>query len=95
MLPSASASRMAVIVLTFKGIAVFVPIGKRRSPAPSGSAMDSFDDFFYTADPCGATDTTAFDPPLTSSGSAAFGHEVRILVVRHHHRYPSFGSRRR
>src|ERR1700720_2018140 len=23
------------------------------------------------------------------------GHEVRILVVRHHHRYPSFGSRRR
>jgi plasmid stabilization system protein ParE len=22
-------------------------------------------------------------------------HEVRILVVRHHHRYPSFGSRRR
>ena len=24
--------------------------------------MDSFDDFFYTADPCGATDTTAFAP---------------------------------
>jgi hypothetical protein len=23
------------------------------------------------------------------------GHEVRILVVRHHHRYLSFGSRRR
>jgi toxin ParE1/3/4 len=23
------------------------------------------------------------------------GHEVRILVVRHHHRHPSFGSRRR
>src|ERR1700738_1278871 len=23
------------------------------------------------------------------------GHEVRILVVRHHHRLPSFGSRRR
>jgi hypothetical protein len=22
-------------------------------------------------------------------------HEVRILIVRHHHRYPSFGSRRR
>ena len=21
------------------------------------------------------------------------GHEVRILVVRHHHRYPSFGSK--
>jgi plasmid stabilization system protein ParE len=23
------------------------------------------------------------------------GHEVRILVVRHHHRHPSFGSGRR
>ena len=23
------------------------------------------------------------------------GHEVRILVVRNHHRHPSFGSRRR
>ena len=23
------------------------------------------------------------------------GHEVRILVVRHHHRHPSFGSSRR
>ena len=35
--------------------------------------MDSFDDFFYTADLCGATDTTAFDPSPTSSSSTSSG----------------------
>jgi hypothetical protein len=32
--------------------------------------MDSFDDFFYAADPRGATDTMAFDPSPTSSVSS-------------------------